>query len=83
MIYISRVLHGRPTRGSHACHGHGTVAEIQAIAAVAHPWDEIDRFTDLSSTKRLTGIDQPFYRDWLYADPMWFLMPDYLHDLLN
>jgi hypothetical protein len=64
-------------------HGYDTVATIESITTRADPWEDINLFVRLCNQNRLTGIHRPFFRDWLLADPTWFLTPDSLHGLLK
>ena len=63
-------------------HGRDTVRTIRRI------WDGLEEAGDqknlgklrrLAREKGLNGVDSPFWRDWLHADPCLFLAPDALH----
>jgi hypothetical protein len=53
------------------------------MSELADPWEEINIFIQLCSQVRLSGIHEPFYRDWAHTDPTWFLTPDRLHAVLK
>ena len=40
---------------------------------------DITNFRKFARERSLNGVDKPFWRDWLYADPCLFLAPDALH----
>ena len=64
-------------------HGYDTVAIIERIKEDVDPWDDISYFIQMCNAERLSGIHQPFFRDWIGSDPTWFLTPDSLHGLLK
>ena len=41
--------------------------------------NNLSKFRKLAKERGLNGVDKPFWRDWLYADPCLFLSPDALH----
>jgi hypothetical protein len=59
--------------------GRDTLETIERISQIAHPWNDIGRFIDLCREEGLSGVESPFWRDWNFADPAYFLTPDGLH----
>lgn len=65
-------------------HGQDTLRIIQEIMKLLEePSDQrnLAKLQRLAKEKGLNGVDQPFWRDWLHADPSscLFLAPDALH----
>lgn len=63
-------------------HGQDTLRIIQEIMKLLEePSDQrnLAKLRRLAKEKGLNGVDQPFWRDWLHADPCLFLAPDALH----
>ena len=58
---------------------------LRAIKSITESLEEttdqinITDFRKLARERSLNGVDKPFWRDWLYADPSLFLAPDALH----
>ena len=62
--------------------GSDTLRAIKAIMeSLEETTDQINitGFRKLAREQSLNGVDKPFWRDWLYADPSLFLAPDALH----
>ena len=62
--------------------GSDTLRAIEAIMeSLEETTDQINitGFRKLARERSLNGVDKPFWRDWLYADPSLFLAPDALH----
>lgn len=62
--------------------GIDTIKDIQAIdeeLEESDDQDNLERLRRVSKAYGLNGVDRPFWRDWLNADPSLFLTPDALH----
>ena len=62
--------------------GSGTLEAIEEIMESLEDssnQSNISIFRRLARERSLNGVDKPFWRDWLYADPCLFLAPDALH----
>lgn len=71
--------HRHPTRS-----GTQTLQQINEIASLHNPWNPESISHFIKSGKemyRLNGVVNPFWADWKFSDPAWFLTPDYLHGL--
>jgi hypothetical protein len=55
-----------------------TLAQLKAVKARADPSD-LEAYFKEAQKFRLNGVDNPFWRDWLMADPSNFLTPEPLH----
>lgn len=51
---------------------------IEELAAIDARCD-LEKHRKIAKTYGLNGVDKPFWRDWLFADPSLFLAPDALH----
>ncbi|KIJ07681.1 hypothetical protein PAXINDRAFT_19152 [Paxillus involutus ATCC 200175] len=58
--------------------GMSTLQLIQQVCSEADPWD-IKRFQKQAKLVKLLGVHQPFWRDWKFADPTFFLNGEILH----
>ncbi|GLB37467.1 putative zn-finger domain-containing protein [Lyophyllum shimeji] len=59
--------------------GQYTLSKIRALFTNGiDPWD-IPRWLNASKAAGLSGVHQPFWRDWPFADPSRFLTPEILH----
>ena len=56
-----------------------TIKEIVELLEETNGQDNIMNFRKLARERNVNGVDKPFWRDWLYADPSLFLAPDALH----
>lgn len=62
--------------------GQDTLKVIKEIMDSLEKTDDVGNLTKLrrlAKEQNLNGVDKPFWRDWLYADPCLFLAPDSLH----
>jgi hypothetical protein len=67
---------GDPTRHETR---HGTWV-LQALDNIkAHPWEDIYGYMRAANQQHLIGVDLPFWRDWMHADPAYFTTQEYLH----
>lgn len=57
-----------------------TLAQLAVVHARADPTD-VQAFFREAQKFRLNGVDKPFWRDWLLAEPSHFLTPESLHHL--
>ncbi|KAH7902989.1 hypothetical protein BJ138DRAFT_1198890 [Hygrophoropsis aurantiaca] len=55
-----------------------TIQRIHHVGQQTDVWN-LDRFQKLAKTMHLSGVSQPFWRDWEYAEPSIFLVPEVLH----
>jgi hypothetical protein len=60
------------------CAGSTTLAQLQVVRSKARPSD-IELYFQEAQKFHLNGVDLPFWRDWLMADPSRFLPPEPLH----
>ena len=63
-------------------HGHDTLRIIQEIMKLLEESSDqrnLAKLRRLARERGLNGVDKPFWRDWLHADPCLFLAPDALH----
>ncbi len=58
--------------------GTSTLRQIKTIRKSV-PTNDLSEFLEASTKFGLNGIHQPFWRDWEFADPCYFLTPDPLH----
>ncbi len=63
----------RPRKGS------STLRSMRRSMALHHPVDDIESFVAASKNIGLSGVYEPYWRDWKFADPSAFLTPDALH----
>lgn len=58
--------------------GKATLKQISDLVSQANPWD-IVTFQRLAKAAKLLGVHLPFWRDWKFADPAFFLNGEILH----
>ena len=58
--------------------GRHTLQQIVELCAAVHPWD-ITTFQKQAKAIYLLGVHLPFWRDWKFADPAYFLNGEILH----
>jgi hypothetical protein len=58
--------------------GATTLQQIADLCADTHPWD-ITTFQQKAKAIKLLGVHLPFWRNWMYANPMYFLIGEILH----
>ena len=58
--------------------GRHTLQQIVELCAAVHPWD-ITTFQKQAKAIYLLGVHLPFWRDWKFADPAYFLNGKILH----
>lgn len=58
--------------------GTTTLQQIADLCADTHPWD-IATFQQKAKAIKLLGVHLPFWRNWKYANPMYFLIGEILH----
>lgn len=59
-------------------HGKDTLAKIKALCDAIDPWD-ITTFQKKAKVVNLLGVHLPYWRDWQFADPIYFLVGKLLH----
>lgn len=60
--------------------GVGTMQHIRTLLKTKNlTTTQFARYATLAKKKGLNGVFKPFWRDWKYADPNVFLVPDALH----
>lgn len=60
--------------------GSSTLAQLRAIRLKADPGEgNLAEYVYEAKKFRLNGVDQPFWRDWAFANPEHFLTPEPLH----
>ncbi|KIJ19284.1 hypothetical protein PAXINDRAFT_36856, partial [Paxillus involutus ATCC 200175] len=60
--------------------GIHTLQAIHRLARRIDPW-KVCEFQDAAKVVNLSGIHLPFWRDWRFGDPAYFLTPEILHTL--
>lgn len=55
------------------------IEEIREKLQVMNDLSSLSKFRRLAKERGLNGVNKPFWRDWLFADPSLFLPPDALH----
>ncbi|TFK71326.1 hypothetical protein BDN72DRAFT_895699 [Pluteus cervinus] len=55
-----------------------TIKQLKRVARTADPWD-LDAYVPRAKFARLSGVHQPFWRNWALSDPSKFLTPEPLH----
>ena len=58
--------------------GAFTLQQIIELCKSADPWDLVE-FQKAAKAMKLLGVHQPFWRDWRFTDPAYFLMGEILH----
>ena len=58
--------------------GAHTLNIIKKVGQASSEGD-LAKFKKHAKEYGLNGVDRPFWRNWLYADPLYFLVPDALH----
>jgi hypothetical protein len=56
-----------------------TLAQLQAVTTKADPNGDLKAYLKEAKKLRLSGVDNPFWRDWPLAEPSLFLTPEPLH----
>lgn len=59
--------------------GSSTLRTIKRLVALHHPSDDMRAFLSACNEVGLSGVHEPYWRDWKFADPSIFLTPDALH----
>ena len=59
-------------------HGSITIGALHQLCQRVDPW-KVQEFQDEAKVLYLSGVQLPFWRDWRFADPAIFLVPDILH----
>ncbi|KAG2148856.1 hypothetical protein DEU56DRAFT_730116 [Suillus clintonianus] len=57
-----------------------TLAQLAVVRSRADPLD-IEAFFREAQKFRLNGVAEPFWRDWILAEPSHFLTPEHLHHI--
>ena len=60
-------------------HTLNIIKEISKKVGQASSEGGLAKFKKHAKEYGLNGVDRPFWRNWLYADPPYFLVPDALH----
>ncbi|KIK96749.1 hypothetical protein PAXRUDRAFT_10608 [Paxillus rubicundulus Ve08.2h10] len=60
------------------CTGQATLEQIKCLYSKVNPWDIIN-FQKKVKLIKLLGVHLPFWWDWRFADPAYFLMGEILH----
>lgn len=58
--------------------GELTLKRIDEVNKKTGPWD-LSRYQKLAKALQLNGVDLPFFRNWRFANPSTFLLPEVLH----
>ncbi|KAG1802059.1 uncharacterized protein HD556DRAFT_1493884 [Suillus plorans] len=58
--------------------GMSTLLQLHEIGKVFDPW-KFREFQEAAKKVSLSGVHKPFWRDWKFADPAVFLVPEILH----
>ncbi|KAJ7263198.1 hypothetical protein B0H12DRAFT_1001291, partial [Mycena haematopus] len=62
--------------------GAHTWDDILKVNAIVDPWEDVAEYQKESKKLRLSGVHEPFWRDWaLSMNPARFLTPEVLHHL--
>jgi len=59
-------------------HGSLTLQQLHELCKVTDPW-KVREFQELTKQHSLNGVQLPYWRDWRFADPAVFLVPEVLH----
>ena len=59
-------------------HGSSTLQQLHRLCSITDPW-KIREFQELAKQHSLSGVQLPYWRDWKFADPAVFLIPEVLH----
>ncbi|KAF8172039.1 hypothetical protein K438DRAFT_1772991 [Mycena galopus ATCC 62051] len=74
---------GSKQLGDSVCHPTRTAAHtlslLQDLEAEAHPWEQLADYVKAAKKLGLNGVHESFWRDWSWAEPSIFLMPEVLH----
>ncbi|KAI5995773.1 hypothetical protein F5J12DRAFT_907140 [Pisolithus orientalis] len=62
-----------------SCTGDLTLQRIKQVAWGTHPWNNLSCFQREAKTIQLSSVHLPFWRNWPFADPSIFLLPEILH----
>ncbi|KIJ18778.1 hypothetical protein PAXINDRAFT_38007, partial [Paxillus involutus ATCC 200175] len=58
--------------------GSGTLKQIEDLCREVNPWDLVP-FQKKAKAIKLLGVHLPFWRNWRFADPAFFLIGEILH----
>jgi len=58
--------------------GQATLEQIKNLCEGVNPWDIVN-FQKKAKLIKLLGVHLPFWRDWRFADPAYFLIGEILH----
>ena len=58
--------------------GQATLEQIKNLCDEVNPWDIVN-FQKKAKLIKLLGVHLPFWRDWRFADPAYFLIGEILH----
>jgi hypothetical protein len=59
-------------------HGSDTLHKLHELCKITDPW-KVREFQELAKQYFLSGVHQPYWRNWGHADPSIFLVPEILH----
>lgn len=68
---------GDPTPAAPQMHEH-TLSLIKKLCDSCNPWDLV-AFQKATKALKLLAVHLPFWRDWMFCDPLLFLMGEVLH----
>ncbi|KAG1900840.1 uncharacterized protein F5891DRAFT_1128385 [Suillus fuscotomentosus] len=54
------------------------ITDLPEQLMIAYPW-KVREFLEQAKQRSLSGIQLPYWRDWRFADPAIFLIPELLH----
>ncbi|KAG1782276.1 hypothetical protein EV702DRAFT_960317 [Suillus placidus] len=61
-------------------HGNTTIKTLHQLCQRVDPW-KVQQFQEEAKALFLSGVQLPFWCNWRYSDPVYFLAPDVLHTL--
>ncbi|KAG2335684.1 hypothetical protein BDR05DRAFT_978916 [Suillus weaverae] len=61
-------------------HGNTTIETLHQLCQCVDPW-KVQQFQEEAKALFLSGVQLPFWRNWHYSDPAYFLAPNILHTL--
>lgn len=77
-LSLARTKHFGLSESQPIRNGKGTLRAIRALKNKSNP-RTIRHYLRFAKASGLSGVDKPFWRDWKFADPSQFLVPDALH----
>ncbi|KAG1906459.1 uncharacterized protein F5891DRAFT_1125401 [Suillus fuscotomentosus] len=61
-------------------HGNITIEALHRLCQHVDPW-KVQEFQEEAKSLYLSGVQLPFWHNWRFSDPAYFLAPDILHTL--